>query len=155
MFVADYTFQKFDFIASASENFHNLKHIEAYFCHFSNFYIKPHFLKNTHWKMFWHERKRSDQLIFNSQIYIQKLFQLTLLLLSYKKVVSWLPPPVLYTVALYSDEERRFMYRIDQSGLTIFCIIFVWLGGPRSPVRIIAQVQWFVHQKPTRAIWQY
>jgi hypothetical protein len=99
MFVEEYTFQKCDFIASAaSENFHNLKHMEAYFCHFSNFYIKPHFLKNTQWKMFWHENKGSDQLIFSFQIYIQ----LTLLLLCCKKVVSWLPPPVLYTVALYS-----------------------------------------------------
>ena len=46
----------------------------------------------------------------------------------------------------YSDEEGRFMYKIDQSHVTIFCNVFVWLGGPRSPVRIIAQVQWFVYQ---------
>ena len=38
------------------------------------------------------------------------------------------------------------MYIIDQGHLTIFCIVFVWLGGPPSPVRIIAQVQWFMHQ---------
>ena len=42
--------------------------------------------------------------------------------------------------------NEGFMYRIDQSHLTVFCIIFVWLGGPRSPVRVIAQVQWFLFQ---------
>ena len=38
------------------------------------------------------------------------------------------------------------MYQIDQGHLTVFCIVFVWLGGPPSPVRIIAQVQWFMYQ---------
>ena len=28
----------------------------------------------------------------------------------------------------YSDEERRFMYKINQGHLTVFCIVFVWLG---------------------------
>ena len=42
-----------------------------------------------------------------------------------------------------SDEERRFMYKIDQGHLTIFCIVYVWMGGS---ILIIAQVQWFVHQ---------
>ena len=46
-----------------------------------------------------------------------------------------------FKFSIYSNEEQRFMYRIDQSHLMIFCIVFVWLGGPRSPVRIIAQVQ--------------
>ena len=36
----------------------------------------------------WNEK---DQVIFNSQIYILRLFQPTLLLLSSKKVVPWLP----------------------------------------------------------------
>ena len=40
----------------------------------------------------------------------------------------------------------RFMYRIDQSHPTVFYIVFVWLGGSRSPVRIIVQIQWFVYQ---------
>ena len=46
----------------------------------------------------------------------------------------------------YSDEEWRFMYKINQGHLTIFCIVFVWLGGPPSPVRIITQVPWFMYQ---------
>ena len=45
-----------------------------------------------------------------------------------------------------SDEERRFMYKINQGHLTVFCIVFVWLGGPPSPVRIITQVPWFMYQ---------
>ena len=45
-----------------------------------------------------------------------------------------------------SDEERRFMYKINQGHLTIFCIVFVWLGGPPSPVRIMTQVPWFMYQ---------
>ena len=45
-----------------------------------------------------------------------------------------------------SDEERRFMYKIKQSHLTVFCIVFVWLGGPPSPVRIMTQVPWFMYQ---------
>ena len=28
----------------------------------------------------------------------------------------------------------------------VFCIVFVWPGSRHSPVRIIAQVQWFVYQ---------
>ena len=44
------------------------------------------------------------------------------------------------------DEERRFMYKINQGHLTVFCIVFVWLGGPPSPVRIITQVPWFMYQ---------
>ena len=46
----------------------------------------------------------------------------------------------------YSDDERRFMYKINKGHLTVFCIIFVWLKGPPSRVRIIAQHQWFVYQ---------
>ena len=46
----------------------------------------------------------------------------------------------------YSDEERRFMYKINLGHLTVFCIVFVWLGGPPSPVRIITQVPWFMYQ---------
>ena len=45
-----------------------------------------------------------------------------------------------------SDEERRFMYKINQGHLTVFCIVFVWLGGPPSPVRIMTQVPWFMYQ---------
>ena len=44
------------------------------------------------------------------------------------------------------DEEQRFMYKINQGHLTIFCIVFVWLGGPPSPVRIMTQVLWFMYQ---------
>ena len=47
---------------------------------------------------------------------------------------------------IYSDEEQRFVYRIDQSHLAIFCTVIIWPGGPLSPVRIIAQVQRFVYQ---------
>ena len=46
----------------------------------------------------------------------------------------------------YSNEEQRFNYRIDQSHLAVFCIIIIWPGGPQSPVRIIAQVKWFMYQ---------
>ena len=46
---------------------------------------------------------------------------------------------------LISDVERRFMYKNDQSYLVKFCINF-WPGGPPLLVRIVAQVQWFVHQ---------
>ena len=46
----------------------------------------------------------------------------------------------------HSDKERRFMYKISQGHLTVFCIVFVWLGGPPSPVRIITQVPWFMYQ---------
>ena len=45
-----------------------------------------------------------------------------------------------------SDEERRFMYTINRGHLTVFCIVFVSLGGPPSPVRIITQVPWFMYQ---------
>ena len=47
---------------------------------------------------------------------------------------------------VHSDEEQRCMYIINQSHLTVFFIIFVLQGGPCSPVRVIAQVQWFMHQ---------
>ena len=43
-----------------------------------------------------------------------------------------------------SNEEQRFMYRIDQSHLAVFCIVTIWRS--RSPVRIIAKVQWFMYQ---------
>ena len=45
-----------------------------------------------------------------------------------------------------SDEERRFMYKINQGHLFIFCIYFVWRVGPPSPVRIMTQVPWFMYQ---------
>ena len=51
-----------------------------------------------------------------------------------------------FTFLLHSDEERRFMYKINQGHLTVFCIVFVWLGGPPSPVRIMTQVPWFMYQ---------
>ena len=38
------------------------------------------------------------------------------------------------------------MYKINQGHLTVFCIVFVWLGGPPSPVRIMTQVPWFMYQ---------
>ena len=38
------------------------------------------------------------------------------------------------------------MYKNNQGHLTVFCIVFVWLGGPPSPVRIITQVPWFMYQ---------
>ena len=47
---------------------------------------------------------------------------------------------------IYSDEEWRFMYKINQGHLTAFCMVFVWLGGPPSPVRIMTQVPWFMYQ---------
>ena len=34
--------------------------------------------------------------------------------------------------------------------LTVFCIVFVWPGSRPSPVRIIAQVQWFVYQNQSK-----
>jgi hypothetical protein len=46
----------------------------------------------------------------------------------------------------YSDEEQKFMYKINQGRLIVFCIVSFWLGGPPSPVRIIAKVPWFVYQ---------
>ena len=51
-----------------------------------------------------------------------------------------------YFLSVHSDEERRFMYKINQGHLTVFCIVFVWLGGPPSPVRIITQVPWLMYQ---------
>ena len=48
------------------------------------------------------------------------------------------------------------MYKINQGHLTVFCIVFVWLGGPPSPVRIITQVPWFMYQNrlgPSRGIY--
>ena len=45
-----------------------------------------------------------------------------------------------------SDEELRFMYKNSQGHLTVFCIVFVWLRGPPSPVRIMTQVPWFMYQ---------
>ena len=44
------------------------------------------------------------------------------------------------------DEELRFMYKNNQGHLTVFCIVFVWLRGPPSPVRIMTQVPWFMYQ---------
>ena len=38
------------------------------------------------------------------------------------------------------------MYKINQGHLTVFCIVFVRLGGPPSPVRIMTQVPWFMYQ---------
>ena len=38
------------------------------------------------------------------------------------------------------------MYKNNQGHLTVFCIVFVWLGGPPSPVRIMTQVPWFMYQ---------
>ena len=38
------------------------------------------------------------------------------------------------------------MYKINHGHLTVFCIVFVCLGGPPSPVRIITQVLWFMYQ---------
>ena len=38
------------------------------------------------------------------------------------------------------------MYKINQGHLTVFCIVFVWLGGPPSPVRIMTQIPWFMYQ---------
>ena len=46
----------------------------------------------------------------------------------------------------YWDEELRFMYKNNQGHLTVFCIVFVWLRGPPSPVRIMTQVPWFMYQ---------
>ena len=46
----------------------------------------------------------------------------------------------------YWDEELRFMYKNSQGHLTVFCIVFVWLRGPPSPVRIMTQVPWFMYQ---------
>ena len=46
----------------------------------------------------------------------------------------------------YLDEELRFMYKNNQGHLTVFCIVFVWLRGPPSPVRIMNQVPWFMYQ---------
>jgi hypothetical protein len=56
----------------------------------------------------------------------------------------------------HSDEERRFMYKINQGHLTVFCIVFVGLGGPPSPVRITYNPGSVVYVlKPARAIWRY
>ena len=38
------------------------------------------------------------------------------------------------------------MYKNSQGHLTEFYIIFVWLRGPPSPVRIMTQVPWFMYQ---------
>ena len=38
------------------------------------------------------------------------------------------------------------MYKNNQGHLTVFCIVFVWLRGPPSPVRIMTQVPWFMYQ---------
>jgi hypothetical protein len=54
----------------------------------------------------------------------------------------------------YSDQNIRMRNEVlctesirpNQSHLAIFCIFTIWPGGPRSPVRIIAQVQWFMYQ---------
>ena len=49
-------------------------------------------------------------------------------------------------LSYYWDEELRFMYKNSQGHLTVFCIVFVWLRGPPSPVRIMTQVPWFMYQ---------
>ena len=59
------------------------------------------------------------------------------------KVITLLERPCLL---IHSDKEWRFMYKINQGHLTVFCIVFVWLGGPPSPVRIMTQVPWFMYQ---------
>ena len=38
------------------------------------------------------------------------------------------------------------MYKNNQGHLTVFCIVFVWLRGPPSPVRIMTQVSWFMYE---------
>ena len=48
--------------------------------------------------------------------------------------------------AKYWDEELRFMYKNNQGHLTVFCIVFVWLRGLPSSVRIMTQVPWFMYQ---------
>ena len=50
------------------------------------------------------------------------------------------------------------MYKINQGHLTVFCIIFVWPGSRRSPIGIIAQVQWFIYQnrlEPSGGIYHW
>ena len=51
-----------------------------------------------------------------------------------------------YLANIWMRNEGRFMYKINQGHLTVFCIVFVWLGGPPSPVKIMTQVPWFMYQ---------
>ena len=46
------------------------------------------------------------------------------------------------------------MYENGQGHLTLFCIVFVWLRGRPSAVRITMWISGYV-SKPTRAIWRY
>ena len=71
----------------------------------------------------------------------------------------WNLAPRFRQMFVHLDEERRFMCKINQGHLTVFCIVFVWLGAPSSPVRIITQVPWFMCQTRLgpliRATWRY
>ena len=57
-----------------------------------------------------------------------------------------------FQVGCRSDEERMFMYRINKSHLGVICIVTIWPGGPRSLVRIIAQIQYKDLKKLQRTI---
>ena len=56
------------------------------------------------------------------------------------KYLPWL------NLKTFNKPKQRFMYRINQSHLAVFFIITIRPGSPRSTVRIIAQVQWFMYQ---------
>ena len=76
---------------------------------------------------------------------------------AYWPTTIWLHLPN-FKPLIHRDEERMFMYRIDYSHLMVFCIVFVWPGGRHSPVRIIAQVQWFIYQnwlEPSSGIYHW
>ena len=65
--------------------------------------------------------------------FIYQLFILILLrMLSLIKISIWMR-----IVSLCTELIRT---------IRVFCIVYVWPGGWPSPVRIIAQVQWFMYQ---------
>ena len=48
--------------------------------------------------------------------------------------------------SLSSQSFAVRMYENGQGHLTLFCIVFVWLRGRPSPVRIMTQDPWFMYQ---------
>ena len=55
----------------------------------------------------------------------------------------------------YSDEERRFLYNINQGHLKTFCIVFVGLRGSALTSQDYNPSSVVYVSKPVRAIWQY
>ena len=95
-------------------------------------------------QLFWEGHKNLRYVLFGFDIYlvsVKTMRKIAQIFVAFSEKLNFINSIKLKRFSLfYSDDELRFMYENGQGHLTLFYIVFVWLRGQPSSVRVITQI---------------